>query len=136
MSVIKPSYRANNQTITITLASLGNGSARQSTVVDNSSNHDIEVYIFVKWKNGGSGISPSGYVNIYALGSADAGTTYTENAGATDAAITLTSPPNARLIGTVNAVTASTTYYGGPFPLSVAFGGTIPDHWGIVIENK
>jgi hypothetical protein len=54
----------------------------------------------------------------------------------TDANATLTVPPNVVLIGRINVVANSATYIGGPFSVAAAFGGVLPDHWGIVIENK
>ena len=133
---IKNKYGANNQTITITLASLGNGSERQSTAIDNSTNVFQDVLVFVKAKSGASAVSAAGYLNVYAFGSVDGGTTYSENAGASDAAITLTNPPNVPFIGQVNMVANATSYYAGPFSVAQAFGGSLPDHWGIIIENK
>jgi hypothetical protein len=44
--------------------------------------------------------------------------------------------PNLRLIGVVNVAAATATYNAGPFSVAVAFGGILPSHWGIVIENR
>jgi hypothetical protein len=129
-------YGSNNQALTCTLASLANNGQRQSTAVDNTSNLFLDALVSVNIKTGSSGTSSTGYVNLYACGTVDGGTNYTENAGATDAAITLTAPPNARLIGVINAVGNATTYKGGPFSVAAAFGGVLPDHWLIVVENK
>ena len=41
-----------------------------------------------------------------------------------------------KLIGVINVVANSTTYYGGPFSVAAAFGGQLPDHWGIVVQNE
>ena len=125
----------NNNTLTITLASLGSGSARQSTAVDNTTNQDLDAGVMVKVKTGASSVSSTGYVNVYAFGSADGGTTFSDGAGASDAAITLTSPPNVRLIGRINAVANATTYTAGPFSVASAFG-YLPGKWGIIIENQ
>lgn len=133
---IKAKFGTSNQTITLTIASLTNNSARQSTAVDNATNVALDALVFLKVKSGGSGTTSTGVVNVYAFASADGGTTYTENAGASDAAITLTSPTNARLIGTINVVANAVTYYGGPFSIAAAFGGVLPEKWGIIIENK
>lgn len=132
----KMQYGTSNQSITCTVTSLANNGARASTAVDNTSNLFLEALVFVKVKSAGSSTSSTGTVNVYAYGTADGGTTYTDGATGTDAGITLTSPPNARLIGIINVVANSTTYNAGPFPVSLAFGGTLPDHWGIVVENK
>lgn len=129
-------YGTSNQTITITVASLANNGARQSTVIDNSSNLFFDALVFVKVKSAAASTSSTGTVNVYAVGTADGGTTYSENAGASDAAITLTAPPNARLIGVVNVVANSTTYYGGPFSVAAAFGGVLPEKWAVTLENK
>jgi hypothetical protein len=133
---IQNKYGTNNQAITCTFTSLTNNSQRQSTAIDNTSNLFEDVLVFVKVKSGASGTSSSGVVNVYAYGTADGGTTYSDGAAGADGAITLTSPPNMRLIGQINVVANATTYEGGPFTAALAFGGVLPDHWGIVIENK
>ena len=136
MSDIKSKYGTNAQTITCTLASLANNGQRQSTAIDNTSNLFLDALVEVSIKSNASGTSASGYVNVYAYGTVDGGTTYSDGATGTDGSITLTSPPNMRLIGVINVVANATTYAGGPFSVAGAFGGRLPDHWGIVIENK
>ncbi len=135
-STIKSSYGTSNQTITCTITSLVNGNARASTAVDNTTNLFLDALVAVKVKSNASGTGAAGYVNVYAYGTADGGTTYTQSATGTDAGITLTVPPNARLIGTINVVANAVTYNGGPFAVSGAFGGVLPDHWGIIVENQ
>ncbi len=132
---ITAKYGTNNQTITCTLASLTNNSARSSAAVDNTSNLFLDVLVMLQIKSGASSTASTGAVNVYAYGTVDGGTTYTEGAG-TDAGITLTVPPNARLIGVINVVANATTYKAGPFSVAAAFGGVLPDHWGIIVENK
>ncbi len=137
---ITQKFGSNNQALTCSLAPGGTGlvnnGARQSTAVDNTSNLFQDVLVFIKIKSGASGTSASGVVNVYVFATVDGGTTYTENAGASDASITLTSPPNARLIGQLNVVANATTYYSALMSVAAAFGGVMPDHWGIIIENK
>lgn len=137
---IKIKYGSSNQAITCQLApsgtGLANNGARASTAIDNTTNLFADALVSVQVKTGGSGVSSTGTVNVYAYGTSDGGTTYTDGATGSDAAITLTSPPNARLIGVINCVANATTYKGGPFSVAAAFGGSLPDHWGIVIENK
>lgn len=136
-SPIELLYGTSNQSITITLTSLASAAARASTAVDNSTNLFEDALVFCKSiKTGASGTAATGYVNVYAYGSCDGGSTYTEGATGTDAAITLTVPPNARLIGTINTVTNADTYSAGPFSVAAAFGGTLPQHWGIIISNQ
>ena len=129
-------YGTNGQTITITLASLANGSARQGVVVDNTGNTFIDALVFVKIKTGASGISASGNVSLYFYGTVDGGTLYTDGASGSDAGFTPTSPTNLLGVRVINAVATATQYYGGPFSVAAAFGGVLPDHWGVVIANN
>lgn len=134
---LKQKYGTEAQGITITLASLANSGQRQSTVVDNTSLLFREILVQLKLKSGASSVSATGYVNIYAFGTVDiAGGLYADGAGAADAAITLTAPPNMRLIGVLNMVANATSYVSEPMSLAAAFGGVVPEKWGIVIENK
>jgi hypothetical protein len=132
---IKSKYGTSNQAVTVTLASLANNGARSSAAVDNSTNCYLDALIQLVLKSGASGVSSTGYVNVYAYGTVDGGTTYPEGAG-TDAGVTLTSPTNLRLIGVINLVANATTYKSEPMSVAAAFGGVLPDHWGIVLENK
>jgi hypothetical protein len=124
-----------NQTITITLASLGSGSSRQSTALNNSSNLYFDAGVMVIAETGGGGVSSTGTLNVYAYGSANGGTNYTDGASGSDSAFTPTSPTNLKQIGIINAVDNSTTYYGGPFSVAAAFG-YLPGYWGIVVTNN
>ena len=133
---MQPLYGSNNQALTITLASLTNGSARGCTAINNSTALFEDALIFVKITTGAT-ITSTGYINIYAYGSVDGGATYTESFGGTDAAITLASPPNAVLIAQINANVASTTYRAGPFSYCRTVGmDRLPQYWGIFVVNE
>ena len=136
MASVKSAYGSSNQAITITLTSLGNTDARASTSVDNSSNTFLDALVFLKIKSASSSVSAAGYANVYAYGSADGGTTFSDGVTGTDAGFTPTNPPNLRLIGVINMVADSTTYEGGPFSVASAFGGVLPEEWGIVVMNE
>jgi|SRR5579871_169346 len=136
MSTVSMKYGTNNQAITCTLTSLGNGSSRQSTAVDNTTNLFLDALVFLKIKSASSGPASGSYATVYAYGTADGGTTYTDGASGTDGSITLTNPPNMKPIGVINMVATSTTYEAGPFSIAAAFGGILPDHWGIVVTNN
>lgn len=136
MSTIKSLYGTSNQAITCTITSLGNNAQQQSTAIDNTTNLFIDALVMVKIKTAAASTSTSGIVNVYAYGTSDGGTDYTDGASGTNGSITLTNPPNARLLGIINANANSTTYTSGPFSVAAAFGGVLPDHWGIVVENK
>lgn len=135
MSDVKVAYGTNGQTVTISPASVTNGSARESTAIDNGTDKFEDALVSVKLKSGGSGTASTGYVNVYAYGTVDNGTTYPDNVTGSDAAITLTVPPNLRLIGILNMVANGVTYK-GVFSVARAFGGVLPQKWGIVLENK
>jgi hypothetical protein len=121
--------------ITITLASLTTGSSRESTAIDNSSDkfEDAEVYLAIKLPTGTPGSDKSIYV--YAYGSAD-GTNYTDNATGSNAAITLRTPTNLRLIGAIATPdSGGLTYKFVIGSVAAAFGGLLPPKWGIVVQN-
>lgn len=136
MSTVKSLYGSSNQTITCTITSLANNAQEGSAAIDNTSNLYIEVLVQVEVKTNASGTSATGVVNIYAYGTANGGTDYGDRVTGTNASQTLTSPPNLRPIGVINCVANATTYVSDPFPVSVRYGGFMPDHWGIVVENK
>ncbi len=132
----KMQYGANNQAITCTLTSVTNNTQWGCAAIDNTTNLYLDVFVFVKIKTNASGTSATGFLNIYAYGTADGGTTYSDGVTGTNASQTLTNPPNVKLVGLCNAVANSTTYSCGPFTIAQVFGGVLPDHWGIIIENK
>ncbi len=140
MSTVKNLYGTNNQAITCTITSLANatgsyGAGRASTAVDNTTNLFLDALVQVKIKTSASALGNDKAVYVYAYGTSDGGTDYTDGITGTDAAFTATNPPNVRLIGVINAVATSTTYVGGPFSVAAAFGGVLPDHWGIFVVN-
>ncbi len=136
MSDIKAKFGTSGQSITCTITSLANNGQRESTVVDNSSNLFLDALVMVKVKSASASTSATGYVNVYAYATVDGGTTYSDTCTGSNAGVTLTSPPNLKLIGTIAVVANSTTYNGGPMSVAAAFGGVLPEKWGIVIENK
>lgn len=136
MATIKPLYGSSGQAVTVTLASLANASARASNAIDNTSNLYDDVLFQLYVKSGASGVTATGVVNVYAAGSTDGGTTYAEGATGSDAAITLTSPPNVKLIGQINVVANATTYKSEPFSVAAAFNGILPQKFVIIVENQ
>jgi len=136
LSTVKALYGTSNQSITCTLTSLANNGQQGSASIDNTSNLFLDAFVQLKIKTASSAVAATGSINVYAYGTADGGSDYSDAVTGTDAGQTLTSTPNVRLIGVINAVANSTTYVGGPFSVAAAFGGVLPDHWGIVVENK
>lgn len=137
---IKQKYGSSAAAITITIApgsaGLADAAARESTHLNNETDLFVDALVGGKVKTGDTGVSTTGYCNIYAYATCDGGTTFTDTCTGSDAAVTLTSPPNVKLIGVINCVANATTYEFGPFSVAAAFGGVLPAEWGIVIENK
>jgi hypothetical protein len=128
--------------ITITADSLAPGSARQAAAVDNTVNLylDAQVTVVCVLSAGTPGSDKS--INIYVAGSED-GTKWPgegsgNNDGVTgaDAAITLESPTNLRLLGSISAPTANKTYTSQPMSVAAAFANLMPRKWAIVIEDR
>jgi hypothetical protein len=130
---IKQKFGASAQALTITLTSLASAAGRESTAVDNSSNLYSDVLIMVKSRTGASGTSSTGYMTVYAYGSVDGGSTYSGNATGSDAGIT---PQNMNSIGRIDMVANSTNYRSPIMSLAAAFGGVMPERWGVVIVNN
>lgn len=121
----KPITRA---TFTMTLASLANAAARQSTLISNSNNYPSAL-VYLKITSGGSAPTVGTVYEVYLIRSD--GTNATDNAGASDAAITL---ENAQLLGTI-IVTATTAkaFYG---EFDTAPLGPLGASWGIAVKNS
>lgn len=134
MSTVKTFYGASGQSISITLTSLANNGQRQSASIDNSTNVWLDTHVFFKIKTGVA--TNSSYANIFAYGSIDGAVTWTGMASGIDGGLTMSVPPNERLIGVINMPATSSIYNGGPFSVAKAFDGILPQFWGIVVENK
>lgn len=127
---------ATAASVTLTATSLADGSWRQSTAVDNTTNLYMDAHI------GGSiqtGTTPTanGTIDIYAYGTYD-GTNYTGGASGTDGAYT--ADGEELLFPLLLSITVDATsdqdYVFGPVSVAQAFGGVLPSKWGIVIENN
>jgi hypothetical protein len=115
--------------LTLTLASLANGSGRCSTAVDNSSSNGISADIYLSIKTGASGVSSTGYIDVYLVSSED-GTNYEDAFAGTDAAFT---PVNARKIGIISAVANATTYKA---VINTALIGDLPRKFAVAVVNN
>ncbi len=140
MSTVKQLYGSSGASITCTITSLANasgsyGAGRSSTAVDNTSNLFLDALVSVKTQTSAGTLANDQAVYVYAYGTSDGGTDYTDGITGSDAGFTGTNPPNTRLLGVVNAVSSFTTYVGGPWSAALAFGGVLPDHWGVYVVN-
>ncbi len=132
----KTLYGTSNQAITITITSLANGNYRQSTAIDNSTNLFLDALVMCKVKSNAASTSGTGYVAIYGYGTADGGTTYDGGVTGTDGSYTVdVTPPNLVLIGILN-LNANSTTVERTFTVATAFGGQLPQKWGIVVSNQ
>ncbi len=132
---IQTKYGTQGVAITCTLASLANAAQRQSAAVDNTSNLYTDALAAVQVKTGASGVSATGYVDVYAVATVDGGTTYSGGASGSDAAFSGSLSSCFRL-GRLPTIANATTYNGGPWSVAAAFGGSLPDHWAIVVDNE
>lgn len=123
MATIESKYK-NTQTITITLASLGNATFATSNAIDNSVDLAINADIQVKIKTGASGVSATGTIEVHLLRSADGGTTY-------DNPVSMNP---ATLIGVFGATANATTY--GPYSFATDPYGQLPDKFKVAIYNN
>lgn len=137
MATVKTAY-ASNAAITCTLNSLASSqtAARASTYVDNSSNLYLDAQVSLILPYGSGTLSGDENVYVYAYGSTDL-TNYSGGVTGSDASYSLqtggvTVLP---LIGVCPILAASTTYYAGPYSVAQAFGGMLPERWGIVVVN-
>lgn len=132
---IKNKYGTSNQAFTCTITSLATAGLRGSTAIDNSSNVFVDALAMVKVKTNAAGTSATGYVDVYAYATADGGTTYSGGFAGTDGAYSGQVSALVKL-GRIAAVANATTYIGGPWSVASAFGGSLPEKWGIVVDNE
>lgn len=133
-STIEAKYGGNNTAITCTVTSLANNAYRQSTAIDNSSNLYLDALVTINVKSTTTA-SATGYVAVYAYGTTDGGTTYDGGASGSDSAYTPDeTPPNLPLIGIIT-LNASSTSVQRCFSVAAAFGGQLPQKWGIIVAN-
>lgn len=119
-------------TFTLTLAALANGTARQSTLLNNSSNYPAAL-VYIRIRSGAVAPTANTVYEVYLIRGSDPTTpTYrTDNAGAVDAAITI---ENAQLLGTlVVTATANKDFYA---EFDTAALGVLGPEWGIAVRNS
>lgn len=116
--------------MTITLASLGSGSGRQSTLIANTSAPRPGAIVTVKITTGTSP-TPGRAVLVYLIrADADGTPLRDDGAGASDAALT---PRNATLLGSISVDGTSDATYIKSF--DTAFAGYLGSSWGIAALN-
>lgn len=139
MADIKQKFGTVNQAITLTLDSLADNAYRESTAVDNSANCFLDALVQVKIAVSASAPAGESVVNVWAYGTADGGTTYSGGATGSDADYGGSAGQlitNARLIGVIYCDAASETFESDLMSIRNAFGGVMPDHWGVIVQNQ
>jgi hypothetical protein len=135
VTTLKPSY-SSVTAITCTLNSLGSGSARQSVAVDNSTNLYDDVLIGGSFQPGTITASASTVISIFVYALTD-GTNYSAGCSGTDASYTMpTYVGDLILIAQVPMQASNTIEYILPKSVALAFGGTLPLKWGVVVQNS
>jgi len=110
----------NSNTITITLASLADGSIATSSTIDNSSDKFIAASIQLKLRTG-TGTDLVGGVVLYLVRSVDGGTTF--DSPATE---------GSEVLASYNVNEDSTDYR---FSAETTRVGLLPSHWKIAVKN-
>jgi len=133
MATTRMTYAAKAD-ITISLANLPNSGVRSSLVVDNSSNRYIDTFVGGRFiaPTGGS-VNANGVTRLYAYGSSDDGIHYSDLSSGTD--ITHSLNGNAFFLGHVVMDASGESVAFGPYSVGAVFGGMLPEHWGVMVEN-
>ncbi len=139
MAEIKSKYGTSNQPLTITFDGLADGNMWASTAVDNGTHCFLDVLVQLRITSGA--VAPSGDKNVlvYAYSSADSGVTYSGGATGSDDSFGSEAGQlveNCTLLGIVSINAASETFESDVFSVAGAFGGVLPDRWGIIVKNQ
>lgn len=135
-TIYKAAYATGGQAITCNIAGLANGGARSSSYIDNLGPKYLDVLVSLAVRSAAAGVSSLGYVNVFAYGTSNQGTDYTDGVTGLDAPFTVDLQTNLKLIGFINVNSVSKTFRGGPFSVANAFSGVLPERWGIVVQNQ
>ncbi len=136
-SSVKMLYGTEAQALTITLVNLASSATagRESTAVSNLTDLFTDVMVFAQVGLTSGTIGNDKRCYVWAYGTVDAATPlYPDTVTGSNAAITMNSPTNLRLLGIIECPAQSTVYKSGPWSLAQLFG-SVPEKWGIVIQN-
>lgn len=125
MSLINEKFGSSGVAITVILASLANNGKSVSNEIDNSSDLFFGSWPQFNLKTGPSGVSASGVIRFFAIGSADGGASYP---GA---------PNNeGTFIGLMNANVNATVFTSNLMEFANGFAGKLPEKYKIVVLNE
>jgi len=140
MADIKAKYGAGNRPLTITLNGLADDAYRASKFITNVANLFFDVLVQLKIDTANVG-DPAGDKNVlvWAFGSANDGITYSGGATGADAAYGAVAGQlitNAKLLGIVSVDAKNEVFESDCFSIASAFGGVVPEKWGIIVRNQ
>lgn len=134
MASVKNAY-GSSTTITCTLASLADNSARECTAIDNGTNLYIDALLYLALKlQTGSPANEKG-IWVWFYGSED-GSNYDDNATGSDAAVTMRAPTNLKGPYVIKTPDSGALTYKAVISVAQFFGGVLPRKWGFVVENQ
>src|SRR5688572_18237888 len=134
MTTATPLY-GTTTAMTITLTGLASDAnlvaGRQSTVAANSATDDAVDALVGGKITTGTTPTTARQIEVWAFGSYD-DTEYTGGAGGSDAALTPDTKSLLKLLTIIPTVaTSDKAYRWGPYSVAQAFGGYMPENWGI-----
>lgn len=144
MTALKPSY-GTPTAITITTSALASDAnllaGRQSSIISNSGDLAVDSIVGGTISAPGSAPTAGTFIEVWLFGSWDGGTTFSAGASsAGDANLSLATSGVKALMSRVALVSQTDTtaraYTIGPISVAQAFGGTMPDHWGVFIAHN
>lgn len=129
-------YGAGDNAFTISLDAIQNTATWYSTAVVNSGATIYLDALVIASCYVATNPSSDRAVNFYAYGSVDgSGTQLTAGVSTTAGRLTGDGVKNAKLIGVLD-MTGANSRIGGPWSVAAAFGGILPQVWGIIAENR
>ena len=125
---------ATKADFTVSLINLPNSGVRGTTAVNNGTTRYTDALVGGRFvAPTGGAINANGVVRLYAYGSADDGVNYSDTASGVDSSHSLNG--NAFFLGHVVMDVSGEVVTFGPYSMNSVFGGTLPKHWGVLVEN-
>lgn len=130
MSLVSTGY-GSKTSILMAMTSITSATGAQSTVIDNTATLYLDSRVFVISNGIAGGTALLDFFVYSGLGD----TTYTDGATGTNGSFTSANRRNSRYLGSIQM--NSTTTVKGELPgVASAFGGVMPDKWGLIALNN
>jgi len=118
-------YGLSSQPITLLLANLADGDKVVSDEISNASDLFHDAFVQLKVKTGAAGVSTTGVLYVYTVGSADGGVSYPDSEN-----------NEKRPIGIIKANANAATFVSELMSVAAAFNGKLPERWKLVVKNQ